>query len=85
MTYEYEKGAQAALSLAKENNVTIAILKQNSPSCGSLYIYNGTFKGTKKLGEGKTAELLRENGIKVFGEDQLDEVEEEIQKIDSAS
>ncbi|MCI1945161.1 DUF523 domain-containing protein [Clostridium luticellarii] len=44
-------------------------------------IYDGTFKGTKKLGPGKTAELLRENGIKVFGEDQLDEAEKEIKKL----
>ncbi|MEY8000189.1 DUF523 domain-containing protein [Clostridium sp. Mt-5] len=78
VTCEYEKGAQAALSLAKAENVIFAILKQNSPSCGSSCIYDGTFTGTKKLGQGKTTELLRQNGIKVFGEDQLDEVEREI-------
>lgn len=78
VTCEYEKGAQAALSLAKAENVILAILKQNSPSCGSSCIYDGTFTGIKKLGQGKTTELLRQNGIKVFGEDQLDEVEREI-------
>ncbi len=85
VTYEYKSGAQKALSLAKENDVSVAILKQDSPSCGSLYIFDGTFKGVKKSGQGVTAELLRRNGIKVFGEDQLDEAEREIKKITSNS
>ncbi|OAA93847.1 DUF523 domain-containing protein [Clostridium coskatii] len=81
VTKEYEKGAQAALKLAKDNNVALAIMKQDSPSCGSLYVYDGTFTDTKKLGEGRAVALLRQNGIKVFGEDQLDDVEKELKKI----
>jgi uncharacterized protein YbbK (DUF523 family) len=72
VTAEYERGAEAALRLAQKHNVRMAILKQNSPSCGSLFIFTADFNGLIP-GEGVTAKLLRENGIAVFGEDQLDE------------
>ncbi|BBI31857.1 DUF523 domain-containing protein [Cohnella abietis] len=85
VTEPFEKGAQAALKLALEHKATIAILKQDSPSCGSLFIYDGSFTDAKIAGEGTTAELLRKNGIKVFGEDQLDEVERELAIVDGTS
>jgi uncharacterized protein YbbK (DUF523 family) len=74
-TKEYDKGVLEALRLAKENNVICCIMKQDSPSCGSKYIYDGTFTDTKKEGVGITVEILKENGFKVFDEDELDEVE----------
>ncbi|MDF2926741.1 MAG: hypothetical protein K0R57_5655 [Paenibacillaceae bacterium] len=78
VTAAFELGAQAALALALEHGAELAILKQSSPSCGSLMIYDGTFTGRKIPGEGWTAALLRKHGIKVFGEDQLDEVVREL-------
>ncbi|MNP84345.1 hypothetical protein D3C76_1836140 [compost metagenome] len=54
----------------------MAILKQNSPSCGSRFIHDGSFQGVLVPGEGVTTELLRQHGIPVFGEDQLDEAEQ---------
>ncbi|MBB6671238.1 DUF523 domain-containing protein [Cohnella nanjingensis] len=77
-TAAFEAGAQAALKLAQEHGVAFAILKQNSPSCGSLHVYDGSFTGAKVAGEGRTAALLRLHGFKVFGEDQLDEAEREL-------
>ena len=47
VTYELVKGGGEALRLAKENDIAFAILKENSPSCGSNYIYDGTFTGTR--------------------------------------
>lgn len=82
VTEPFEQGAQAALDLALKNQIKLAILKQRSPSCGSLLIYVGTFTGAKIPGEGITTELLRKHGIKVFGEDQLDEVMQELALID---
>ncbi|MFD0869508.1 Uncharacterized conserved protein [Chlamydia abortus] len=82
VTAEFEKGAQAALRLANEHQVALVILKQDSPSCGTLFIYDGTFTDTKVPGEGVTTELLRKHGYQVFGEDQLDEVEKELARID---
>jgi uncharacterized protein YbbK (DUF523 family) len=71
----FVKGAQAALELAQKHAVTIAILKERSPSCGSHLIYSGNFDGTVKPGKGVTASLLEQHGIKVFSEFQLEEVE----------
>jgi uncharacterized protein YbbK (DUF523 family) len=50
----------------------VAILKDGSPSCGSSYVYDGTFTSTRVDGEGVTAELMRRHGIRVFSEHQLD-------------
>ncbi|AJY74690.1 DUF523 domain-containing protein [Paenibacillus beijingensis] len=82
VTEAFEKGARAALQLAEENDVALVILKQDSPSCGTLFVYDGTFTDTKISGEGRTTSLLRKNGFQVFGEDQLDEVEKALAIID---
>jgi uncharacterized protein YbbK (DUF523 family) len=78
VTSAYEKGAHAALALAKKYNITLTILKQDSPSCGSRFIFSEDFK-SRIAGEGRTAELLRRNGIAVFGEDELDAVERQLE------
>lgn len=66
VTKEYKKGAQVALDTAIENNVSLAILQARSPSCGSHYIYDGSFSKRLIKGEGTTVSLLRQNGIKVM-------------------
>lgn len=71
VTAEFRKGAENALRIAKEQDVSLAILKEDSPSCGSGTIYDGTFTGTLVPGFGVTAELLKENGITVIGESQI--------------
>ncbi len=71
-TAAYLKGAKRALELAKTHQVTMAILKARSPSCGNKFIYDGSFKKKAIDGMGVTAALLIQNGIKVFSEDQLD-------------
>lgn len=83
VTREFDKGAQAALALTKKHSIKLALLKQDSPSCGTLFIYDGTFTDTKKAGEGRTTRLLQDNGVKVFGEDQIDEIERELERIES--
>jgi uncharacterized protein YbbK (DUF523 family) len=77
VTAAYERGARAALATVKQLGITLAILKQASPSCGSRVIFDQTF--THPIpGQGWTTALLRANGVKVFGEDQLDDVEREL-------
>lgn len=71
VTEQFEKGARAALSLAQSFSVKKAVLKANSPSCGSGTIYDGSFTGTLVPGDGVTAELLKKNGIKVTDENAL--------------
>lgn len=75
VTKEYTAGAEETLRLAKENNIAFAIMKQDSPSCGSRFIYDGTFTDTKIEGQGLAVEYLRNAGFRVFGEEELDEAE----------
>lgn len=69
-TSEYIKGAEAALKIAKENNVVFCILKSKSPSCGNEYVYDGSFTGKLKPGMGVTAGLLKKSGFIVYNEAQ---------------
>ena len=71
VTAEFAKGAEAALYLAKLLGAELAVLKENSPSCGSGTIYDGTFSGSLTAGDGVTAELLKENEILIIGESQI--------------
>jgi uncharacterized protein YbbK (DUF523 family) len=47
------------------------LLTDGSPTCGSQFIYDGTFSGQRKPGSGVAAALLREHGIAVFSDRQL--------------
>ena len=73
VTNEFILGAEKTLEIAKENDIKIAILKKNSPSCGYGTIYDGTFTHTKISGDGITAKLLKENGIIILNEDNYKE------------
>ncbi len=74
VTSEFLKGAFETLKIAEAASASIAILKARSPSCGANQIYDGTFSGKKRSGNGVTAELLLSKGIKVFTEENLDEL-----------
>ena len=71
VTFNFMNGAEQVLKIAKLYNIKSAILKQKSPSCGCGQIYDGTFSGTIITGDGITAKLLKENGIKVLTEEDL--------------
>ncbi len=70
----YIKGAYEALNIAKEINATLIVLKENSPSCGSAAIYNGSFENRKIAGNGVTSALLKKEGFKVISEEQISEI-----------
>ena len=74
VTAQYEKGAKETLHLAKLFNVKYAVLKSKSPSCGNGEVYDGTFSKTLISGDGVTARLLKEYGVKVFNEDEIAEL-----------
>lgn len=65
VTEAFIKGAEAALVIAKEYGADEAILKAKSPSCGRGSIYDGSFTGTLREGDGVTAALFERNGIRV--------------------
>jgi uncharacterized protein YbbK (DUF523 family) len=78
VTENYLRGAEAAYSLCESLGCTLALLKERSPSCGKNKIYDGSFTGTLIDGEGVTAEYLRERGIKIFGESEIEELLKEV-------
>lgn len=67
----FEKGAKEVLGIVKLYGVKEAVLKQKSPSCGYGKIYDGTFSGKIIRGNGVTAALLKNNGIKIITEEDL--------------
>jgi uncharacterized protein YbbK (DUF523 family) len=81
VTAEYTKGAVEALRLAREYDVAFAIMKENSPSCGSKQIY-GTFTGAKTPGNGLAAEYLKNAGFTVFDENEITEAATLLAKIE---
>jgi uncharacterized protein YbbK (DUF523 family) len=79
VTNAFLSGAKEALRLAEENDVKFAILKARSPSCGSKQTYDGSFSGSLKEGQGVTAALLEKMGIRVFNENEIEQVAELIE------
>ena len=73
VTENYNRGAEIALSIVRENACTVAILKEKSPSCGSGLIHNGLFDGGLVEGDGIAAQLLKSSGIRVLGESEITE------------
>ena len=60
VTAQYRRGAEQALHLARLYGCTAAVLKEKSPS------------GCLTPGDGVTAALLKENGITVYGESEIE-------------
>lgn len=71
VTENYNKGAAEALRICRLLGIRKALLKEKSPSCGKGKVYDGTFSGAFKEGNGITVKLLLENGIEVFGESEI--------------
>lgn len=65
VTEEFNRGAEDILKLAKTIGAKKAYLKTDSPMCGRGRIYDGTFSGAMKDGDGVLTKLLIENGIEV--------------------
>ncbi len=71
VTEAFRRGAAIALQAAEEAGCRLALLKERSPSCGSGRIYDGSFSGTVIPGDGVAAALLKEHGLAVYGESQI--------------
>lgn len=68
VTEQFLRGAQGALHLARRWGIRRAILRSHSPSCATRMIYDGTFTGTLREGQGVTAALLRREGLELWSE-----------------
>ena len=82
VTREFQAGAGAVAEQATEQQVRIAILKASSPSCGSSFIYDGTFSKTSIPGEGITTAALRRIGVRVFSEEEIDAADAYVRELE---
>lgn len=82
VTAPFIAGAEAALALVRAHDIRVAVLKANSPSCGNEQTYDGSFSGRRVTGEGVTAALLAQAGVRVFNERQLEQVEALLQRLE---
>jgi uncharacterized protein YbbK (DUF523 family) len=67
----FVSGAKHALSLCERHGITVAVLSEGSPSCGSSAVYDGSFSRNRVPGQGVTTALLRSRGITVFSQHEL--------------
>ena len=70
VTENYNNGAYWVFSVAKQMNIKMAILKENSPSCGVHKVHNGKFDGGLIEGSGITTKKLLSIGVKVLNEEE---------------
>lgn len=71
VTQEFVLGAKKSLALLKENNVTVLILKERSPSCGYKKVYDGTFSKTLIDGNGVFTNMAIDEGFTIYTESDI--------------
>ena len=72
VTMAFERGAELAFNICLFLKIKKVILKERSPSCGSNEIYDGSFSHKVISGMGITARYLKEKGIEVYTENDID-------------
>lgn len=82
VTNEFVEGARLAVQRAAAEGCVMAVLTDGSPSCGTTYVDNGTFTGGTVNGMGVTAQLLHDQGLRVFPEHQIEEADHYLQTLD---
>ncbi len=85
VTHAFIRGADAAVRIAREHGCRLALLKENSPSCGCTRIHDGTHSGTLRPGMGVAAAALRDAGIRCHPETALESLLEELEKAEGIS
>lgn len=69
----YVAGAERAVAAARRSGAALAVLKARSPSCGCGRIYDGSHTRTLRDGDGVAAAALRDAGIAVTSDEDLEE------------
>lgn len=59
------------LELVRREQITCAVLKSRSPTCGVRQVYDGTFSGTLIDGSGVLAQALKDAGLQVMDAEEL--------------
>lgn len=68
---EYRKAVELALEKIKDVEFDLAILQSRSPTCGVNQIYDGSFTGKLRKGQGIFAEALILAGYKVIDSEEF--------------
>lgn len=74
VTAAFRKGAEITLKIAELTGAKVALMKANSPSCGSGTVYDGSFSHIKVSGDGIAAGLLKQHEISIFNEEEIPEL-----------
>ncbi len=85
VTEAFVLAANNALALVRQHGLRVAVLTDGSPSCGGRFIYDGTFSGRRKAGEGVVAARLRQHGVKVFSESEITKAATCLRQLESSS
>lgn len=70
VTDSFLRGAREALKIAELFNITTAVMKENSPSCGAFHIMR---KGKRFEGPGVASALFIQKGIEVVSSERINE------------
>lgn len=77
-TKAFCEGAQKSLALYQRHQPDWVITKANSPSCGLGRIYDGSFSGSLRSGNGVTTVLLLKAGARMMTEDEFVKAQNQI-------
>ena len=72
VTLQFLDGSKRELSKLHSSNAKIAVLKSLSPSCGYGQVYDGTFTGNLRKGNGIFSQMCEDEGVKVISSDHID-------------
>ncbi|EHS50640.1 protein of unknown function DUF523 [Rhizobium sp. PDO1-076] len=72
VTAQFLEGGRKAVEFATAQGCRYALLIDGSPSCGSGFIYDGSFAGERHVGNGVTAALMQAAGIAVFSDREIE-------------
>jgi uncharacterized protein YbbK (DUF523 family) len=84
VTETFRQAAENALRLATKTGCGFALLIDGSPSCGSGFIYDGSFSGARQRGRGVTAALLEQAGIAVYSDREIEALVARLSACDAA-
>lgn len=68
VTSHHISGAKKLCAVIRNIGIKKAILRPYSPACGTGLIYDGTFSGKLRAGDGVFAAMLKSQGVKLCGE-----------------
>ena len=66
VTEAFKQGAKLALRRLQAAHIDTVYLKSKSPSCGQGQIYDGSFSGQLREGDGVSTALFKQHGICVI-------------------